>query len=98
MDPVQKIWMFNNWIEDKSEEYELSKHNAYTTASFTNPEGVHKMVSDEGKYESTEEEFEESTMLMKQHNKIQEDLAKSKLLKNAGSLKKKKRKILLREE
>lgn len=59
MDPVQKIWMYENWIADQNDEAELAKNAVYLLASFSNPEAVKKILKGND-YESTEEEFEDS--------------------------------------
>lgn len=64
MDPVTKGWMFQNWLEDKNELYELSKHNAYISGSFVNPEAVSKLIDDSSTISSDEEEFEEATQMV----------------------------------
>jgi len=87
--------MFKNWDADQSDQYELSKHNAYTTGSFINPEMVDKLVSDEGKFVSTEEEFDESTKIMHDLNRIKDEEERKKL--NLTGMKKRKKKILLKE-
>lgn len=65
MDPVQKRWMYENWIADQNDEAELAKNHAYLLASFSNPEAVKKIMKGND-YESTEEEFEESSEIVRQ--------------------------------
>jgi hypothetical protein len=72
MDPVQKIWMYQNWIEDQNDRSEQAKNHAYLLASFWNPEAVKKILSDEGKHESTDSDFEESLRMVKEANKSTE--------------------------
>ena len=64
MDPVQKRWMYENWIADQIDEAELAKNHAYLLASFSNPEAVKKVMKGND-YESTEEEFEESSEIVR---------------------------------
>jgi hypothetical protein len=64
MDPVQKRWMYENWVADQNDEIELAKNHAYLLASFSNPEAVKKIMKGND-YESTEEEFEESTEIVR---------------------------------
>jgi hypothetical protein len=42
MDPVQKHWMLENWLEDIRDSSELAKNHAYLLASFSHPEQVKK--------------------------------------------------------
>ena len=65
MDPVQKLWMFENWQADQIDKIELAKNHAYLLASFSNPEAVKKMLG-EDKIESTDEEFDETSRLVKE--------------------------------
>lgn len=65
MDPVQKIWMFNNWIADQNENAELGKNIAYLIGSFTNPEAVKKLLGEGSQeHQSTDAEFDESTEML----------------------------------
>lgn len=65
MDPVRKMWMYNNWIADQNDDAELAKNHAYLVASFYNPEAVQKVLGSE-KHTSTDEEFEESSRMVKE--------------------------------
>ncbi len=68
MDPIQKMWMYENWIADQNEEAELAKNHAYLLASFSNPEAVKQILGEGNTHTSTDEEFEESTQMIKQIN------------------------------
>jgi len=68
MNPVQKLWMYEHWLEDHREQIELAKNHAYLLASFWNPEAVKSIVDDSGKHYTTDEEFEESSNLVKKMN------------------------------
>jgi len=69
MDPVQRVWMFNNWIADRNEQAELAKNHAYLLASFWNPEAVNKIMNqDTSAIVATEEEYEEATRMVKESN------------------------------
>ena len=84
MDPLIKIWMFENWMADLNETSELAKNHAYLVGSFTNPEAVKKILGEDGNSNKlSEEEFEASTKLML------EDANKQA----SQSIKKKKRKL-----
>ena len=75
MDPVQKIWMFHNWAQDQKDHAELAKNHAYLLGSFWNPEAVKDLMGDRSGFESSEEDFEESTKLIRDDNfKIDYDL------------------------
>ncbi len=64
MDPVQKLWMFENWIEDQRDKGELAKNHACLLGSFWNPEAV-KQILGSDKHMSTDEEFEETSRMIK---------------------------------
>lgn len=64
LDPVQKRWMYENWIADQNDEAELAKNHAYLLASFSNPEAVKKVMKGND-YESTEAEFNESSEIVR---------------------------------
>lgn len=68
MDPVQKMWMFNNWLADQNDVAELAKNHAYLLASFSNPEAVQQILGNGNVHESTEEEFEESSRMVREVN------------------------------
>lgn len=74
MDPVQKMWYFNNWVADQNDEAELAKNHAYLLASFWNPEAVQQILGDGNTHESTEEEYEESLKMVKEQNLMMEKL------------------------
>lgn len=78
MDPVQKIWMFENWLADQNDDAELAKNHAYLLASFSHPESVKKLMGDGNIHESTDEEFEESIKMVKE---INSKLPKDKLIR-----------------
>jgi hypothetical protein len=78
MDPVQKMWMYENWLADQNEQAELAKNHAYLLASFWNPEAVKQLLGDGNVHTSTDEEFEESTRMVKE---INEQLEKQKDIK-----------------
>ncbi len=65
MDPVQKIWMFQNWQADQKEQVELAKNHAYLIGSFTNPEAVKELIGSGNTYSSNEDEFEESSKMVR---------------------------------
>lgn len=65
MDPVQKIWMFQNWLEDQNDDATLAKNHAYLLGSFWNPDAVKDLMGDGNVYESTEEDFEESIKMIR---------------------------------
>lgn len=80
MDPVQKIWMYENWLGDQKDDAELAKNHAYLVASFWNPEAVKQILGDGNKHFSTDEEFEESSRMVKEANMQQ--LFQTQLPKN----------------
>ena len=46
MDPILKMWMFQNWIADKNDYVELAKNHAYLLGSFYNPEAAKKLFDE----------------------------------------------------
>lgn len=78
MNPVQQLWMFENWLQDKKDEVELTKNHAYLVASFWNPEAVKQITGGEGGHISTEEEFDESSNMINDPNmnEMWEDIGK----------------------
>lgn len=67
MDPVQKMWMFENWLADQTDKMELAKNHAYLVGSFINPEAVKQLLND-NVYQSTDEEYEESLDMVRKAN------------------------------
>jgi len=68
MDPVQKLWMFHQWVGDQLDRAELAKNQAYLLASFDHPEEVKKLMGDGDVHISTDEEFEESSRMVREAN------------------------------
>lgn len=90
MDPVQKMWMFYQWIEDEKEKSELAKNHAYLLGSFTNPEAVKKLIGGGNSFDSSDEDFEESTQIVAQNKIVIPELQKT----TSTNLKKRKRRSL----
>jgi len=63
MDPVQKMWLYHQWLGDHRDDTELAKNHAYLLGSFSNPEAVKQMMGD-NKHESTDDDFEESLKMV----------------------------------
>jgi hypothetical protein len=68
MDPVQKVWMYENWLGDQNDDAELAKNHAYLVASFWNPEAVKQILGDGNQHMSTDDEFEESSRMVREMN------------------------------
>jgi hypothetical protein len=66
MDPVLKIWMYENWLADQNDLAELAKNHAYLLASFTYPEEVRKIMGNDNMHESNDEDFDESLRMVKE--------------------------------
>jgi hypothetical protein len=66
MDPFQNIWMFHHWVGDQIDDAELAKNHAYLVASFDHPEEVKKLMGDGDVHMSTDEEFEESSKMVRE--------------------------------
>lgn len=63
MDPVHKMWLFEQWLGDHRDEAELAKNHAYLLGSFFNAEAVQQMLND-NVHESTDEDMEESMRIV----------------------------------
>lgn len=68
MDPVQKLWMYENWLSDQEDKAELAKNHALLLGSFWNPEAVKQMTKDSNVIESTEDDLDETTRMVRQMN------------------------------
>jgi hypothetical protein len=68
MDPVQKMWMYENWVADQIDKAELAKNHAYLLASFSNPEAVQKILGEGNVHESTEDELNETSRMIRDIN------------------------------
>ena len=68
MDPVQKIWMYENWLADQDDMAELAKNHAYLLASFSHPDAVKELLGGGNVHQSTDEEFEETSKMVKEMN------------------------------
>jgi hypothetical protein len=78
MDPVQKLWMYENWLGDQNDNAELAKNHAYLLASFTNPEAVKQILGEGNTHISTDEEFEESSKMVRNLNMKEFQLQQTK--------------------
>lgn len=76
MDPVQKIWMFENWLGDQLDKGELAKNHAYLLASFDHPEAIKQIMGGGNVHMSSDEEFEESSRMVQEMNMKSLNLAK----------------------
>lgn len=63
MDPVLKLWLYEQWVGDQRDDADLAKNHAYLLGSFTNPEAVQQLLSS-NTHESSDEDFEESLKLV----------------------------------
>jgi len=87
MDPNLKFLMFSHWIEDQSEKIDILKNHGYLIGSFINPEAVSKILGSGSKhFESTEEDFEETSRLIFEHNNMEEKKEQSKRKKKKKKL------------
>lgn len=67
MDPVQKSWMYQNWIADQNDDAELAKNLAYLVGSFFNPEAVKQLMGQNNVFESSEEDLEETSRIVREN-------------------------------
>ena len=91
MDPVQKIWLYEQWLGDHRDDAELAKNHAYLLGSFWNAEAVQQMMNP-NVHESTDEDFEESLKMVKDSTAVMLEHEKQHTSK-----KKKKRRAMLKE-
>jgi hypothetical protein len=68
MEPVQKFWMYENWVADQNDKAELAKNIVYLLASFDHPEAVKQIMGGGNVFESTDEELEESSRMVREMN------------------------------
>jgi hypothetical protein len=68
MDPVRKLWYFNNWVADQNDMAELAKDHAYLLASFSNPEAVKQIMDQGNSHISSDDEFEESSRIVREQS------------------------------
>ena len=68
MDPVRKMWMYENWVADQIDKAELAKNHAYLLASFSHPEAVQKILGEGNVHESTEDELNETSKMIRDIN------------------------------
>jgi len=96
MDPVQRLWMFNHWVGDQNDQAELAKNHAYLLASFDHPEAVKELVGGGDVHQSTEEEFEESSQMVREMSLKAISLQQPK--QEASKKAKRKKRLTLKEE
>lgn len=65
MDPVLKMWLYEQWLGDHRDDAELAKNHAYLLGSFWNSEAVQQMLND-NVHESSDEDMEESMRMVKE--------------------------------
>jgi hypothetical protein len=79
MDPVQKMWMFYSWLEDKNENNESYKNHAYLIGGFSNPAMLQKIIdSDNNRVAVSDQDFEESMRIVKESANDMENTASLK--------------------
>lgn len=82
MDPIQYAWMYASWLQDTSDDIEVTKNAIYLLASFSHPEAVQKLINDKNKqFSSSDEDFEESSKMVFESNKKQSKKSKRRRIK-----------------
>lgn len=94
MDPVQKLWMYSNWQEDQNDDAELAKNHAYLLASFWNPEAVQDILGNGNVHTSSNEEFEESSNIVKNGSLQMLESIKEEESVNSNRRRRRRRKII----
>lgn len=84
--------MFENWIGDRKDNAELAKNHAYLIASFDHPDAVKQLVGDGNVHVSSDEEFEESSRMVREINQKAEGLINNQ--KNKQEVRKRKRRLI----
>lgn len=75
-DPLLISYLYEHWVNEQKYDYELYRSLAILVGSFTNSDAAQKMIKDENPdFESSEEDFEESTRI------VEEDVKKEQKLK-----------------
>jgi hypothetical protein len=69
--------MFESWCKDIEERNEFARTNSIFLGSFYNPEAAKKMV-EKNQYETTDEEFESTSMQLLEEIKQEESLGRKK--------------------
>ena len=91
MDPVLKLWLYEQWLGDHRDDAELAKNHAYLLGSFWNAEAVQEMMNS-NTHESTDEELAESMKMVEDNDiralfKKMEDQRKPKKRRRRATLK-----------
>jgi hypothetical protein len=61
LNPLLKLYMFEQWIQDQREHYDLKKNIAILIGSFSNPEAAKKMLNaSDSTISTSDEDFEGS--------------------------------------
>lgn len=99
MDPVQKMWMYENWLGDQADKNELAKNHAYLLASFDHPEAIKQLLGEGNTHMSSDEEFEESSRLVAEGVDIKTLMldAQAKMAKKEKTGERKRRKRVIKE-
>lgn len=79
MDPVHKMWLYENWLADQNDDAELAKNHAYLLASFWDPEAVKQITGNNNSHVSSDDEFEESSKMVREGMKLFEKSNESPL-------------------
>ena len=87
MDPILKLWLYEQWLGDQRDDAELAKNHAYLLGSFWNSEAVQQMLND-NVHESSDEDYEESLRMVRDTNlKMLQDEKTPKRRKHRPQLK-----------
>jgi hypothetical protein len=59
LEPIEKLYLFEQWVQDRREKAESQRHLALFIGSFTNPEAAKRILDAEANtYASDDTEFE----------------------------------------
>lgn len=88
--------MFEQWIGDRKDAAELAKNHAYLLASFDHPDAVKQIVGQGNVHMSSDEEFDESSRMVREMNMKSLGLADLQK-KDQGAPRKKRKRRLIKE-
>lgn len=66
MDEFTWVWMYQSWLQDLQEMHKTYKDYALFVGAFSNPEMAKNISRQDNKFESSDEEFEETFEAIKE--------------------------------
>lgn len=79
LSPVKRLWMYESWCQDIMDKHEFARSFSIFVGSFSNAEAAQQMLKqDNSSFKSTEADFDESTRMVIEDRKRQEDATQPK--------------------